>query len=467
MLTSLETIQKDADVYPRHSGSLNPKFLGMLAALFVGVGIVLWVNAASVSGYFYYLVLTVILYRLVIGKRGMEPVFLYVIYSLLVISVYLFQYWSLPEYLGLSGPFGIGTDDTRYYWEVADALPPNFPSLPFYDIVKTNYSKFIRFVTVFPVSHPFDVLFFNALAAVFVPVFTREVAFILTGQRRVAQTAFRLVAICPFVLSNSLILIRDGWAATLCIGAVYFLLKKRYLFVVALTALLFYLRVGSGLLSLIVAFFFTVLQVIRSRTGSIEKFFYVCGIGVVGVLVALALFQMVYSYMEQKAVLENLLFRVFFFEEYVARYNPNSELVKIYRHGFLARILLGVPYFLSTPFFSWDAFRIDGVWIPRGFLINLFAVAFVFYFGGLIQGIFKAWQNKDLGMKTTTIAFLVSILAISQLSLQLRHKTMLMPLFYIIVAYGYHNRNSLGTIFGRMGMAALVAIQVFVLLRGG
>ena len=132
MLTSLETIQKDADVHPRRSGSLNPKFLGMLAALFVGVGIVLWVNAASVLGYFYFLFLTVMLYRLVIRKRGMEPVFLYALYSLLVISLYLLQYWSLPEYLGLSGPFGIGTDDTRYYWEVADALPSSFPSLPFF-----------------------------------------------------------------------------------------------------------------------------------------------------------------------------------------------------------------------------------------------------------------------------------------------------------------------------------------------
>ncbi len=456
--------------------SLNSRFALAMLALMVQVAAISVINVVSVLCYLYFLLLTLMLYRLLIGKWSVEPLFLYAFYSFLVIGLYSLQYWTLPKYVGFSGPLGIGTDDLGYYLGAADSIPDelmssslsypyNLAFLPRYDLL--SYSRLIRFVTVLPIHHPFDVLFFNALGAVFVPVFTREVAFMLTGQRRVAQTAFGLVAVCPFVLSNSLILVRDGWTATLCIGAAYFLLKRRYLLMIALTALLFYLRVGSGLLSLTVLFSLALLQIVRSRAGAMEKFFFVCGIGVVGILVALSILPVAHDYLVEKKVWGNLLFRVSFLEEFLAKHSPDAELVKIYRQGFLVRILFGVPYFLGAPFFSWNAFRVQGVWVPRGFLMNLFAIAFVVYFGKLIQGILKAWLGRDWDMRVVTVVLLISILIISQVSLQGRHKTMVMPLFYVVVAYGYHNRSSLGTISAIMGTVALVAIEVLVLLMGG
>ena len=62
-----------------------------------------------------------------------------------------------------------------------------------------------------------------------------------------ARGAFFLIAICPFTLSNSLILIRDGWSAMLFVGALYFFYELKFVRMVTLTALLFYLRVASGL----------------------------------------------------------------------------------------------------------------------------------------------------------------------------------------------------------------------------
>lgn len=445
--------------------SSDSKFVLSILAIFVEVAVILVINAASVFNYLYYFLLTIIVYRLLVRKRGLEPLSLYAFYSLLIIGLYLLQYWCIPEYLGFSGTLGFGTDDSRYFWQIADSLPPNFPVPPYFS-PPLPYCMLVKFVTVLPIHHPLDALFFNALGAVFIPVFTREVAFMLTGQRRAAETAFKLVMWCPFILLNSLVLIREGWVTALSIGAIYFLLKKRYLSMLALTALTFYLRIGSGLLLLVGLFSFIVLQVIRRRTSVANKFLYVCGVAVIGVLVVLPLSPTIHSYWSRKGSLGNL-FRENFFESFVTRHNPDAQLVKLYRHGLWARILFGVPYFLSAPFFSLDVLVHNGMWIPRGFLRNIFAVAFVFYFGRLVQGILKAWQDKNLSIKVITAVFFASILIISQLSLQIRHKTMLMPLLYIVVAYGYHNKNRIGTLLGKMGAVALVAIQAFVLLRGG
>lgn len=446
--------------------SSDSKFVISMLAIFVEMAVILVVNAASVFNYLYYFLLTVILYRLLVRKRGLEPLFLYAIYSFLIIGLYLLQYWCIPEYLGFSGTLGFGTDDSRYFWQIADSLPPNFPVPPYFS-PPLPYCMLVKFITVLPIRHPLDALFFNALGAVFIPVFAREVAFMLTGQRRVAETAFKLVMWCPFILRNSLVLIRDGWVTALSIGAIYLFLKKRYLSMLALTALTFYLRIGSGFLLLAGLFSFIVLQVIRRRTSVANKILCVCGVAVVVALVVLPLSPIAYSYWSRKGNLENLLFRESFFENFVTRHNPDAQLVKLYRHGLWARILFGVPYFLSAPFFSLDALVYDGMWIPRGFLRDLFAIVFIFYFGRLVQGILKAWQNKNVSIKVIVAVFFASILIISQLSLQLRHKTMLMPLFYIIVAYGYHNKNRIGMLLGKMGAVALVAIQALVLLKGG
>ncbi|MBC8228551.1 hypothetical protein H8E77_03265 [bacterium] len=71
-------------------------------------------------------------------------------------------------------------------------------------------------------------------------------------------------------------------------------------------------------------------------------------------------------------------------------------------------------------------------------------------------------KNKELAMRTVAVAFFILLLIVSQISIQLRHKTMLMPLFYILVAYGFYNKTKLGEILGIGGSLSLILVQFAV-----
>src|SRR5690606_18258648 len=108
----------------------------------------------------------------------------------------------------------------------------------------------------------------------------------------------------------------------------------------------------------------------------------------------------------------------------------------------IIRIPLGFLFFIAAPFFSMN-FINNGVFIPRYLIQHVFPILFIFYFKYFIQGVHSSLIKRHSNLTILVIVFILGILVLSQMSLQLRHKTMLMPLFYIIVAYGYYNSTKI------------------------
>ncbi len=425
---------------------------------------VLLISPTSILSLLYFFVLTLISSRFLVGSKSMEPVRLYVIYSGAIVVFYLIQLWSYPEYFGFSGGLGIGTDDAQFYAQVAAWFPPAFPVR---SIWVYPYAQLIRVVTWwYEVKHPLDVLFFNAIPLVLIPPLTYRVAFKLSGQREVGNTAYWLIACCPFVLSNSLILVRDGWTALTMIGAVYSLTERSYIKMTLLVALAAFLRIGSALMLVAWLMVFIVLESARSKMLSRAAISLVAIAGFV--VAARPLAPYVEGYLIDKGVY-GTLFRadfVSFVETSVqASASEDSIALWLYRQSPAIRIPLAFVYYFLSPFFTPTLVQ-RGIFIPRALLSNIFAILSVFYLQYFVRGLFHAWNDRETTWKVMILAFLASVLLLSQLSLQIRHKVMLMPVFYILVAYGYHSHTERGALAGSAaGFLSATAQVVRSLLR--
>ena len=461
-------------VYMQSDSLLKPYLRLLLAsgAMSVHIALIGLIHPSGILAYFYFLSLTLIFYKLLFPKKCvLEPLLLYILYATFMLILYALQYLSLPGYIGFSGPRGIGTDDAYFTYCVAETLPSGFigRKVQVDRAATSNETPFVtllKFITWYPVTHPLDVLFFTVMATVFIPIFTRELTFEVFKQKKVSYLAFRLMAVAPFLLSNSLILVRDGATAALFMGAVYYFVRRRYVIMGILSALLFYVRIASGLQLVFALGFFVLLRLIQLRKIG-NKFFYVVLIVMVGVISTIILYPTVEIYLRGKNI---LLGGVFFREKYATGFmatgqkltaNYDSAFQKIYQYGPLIRIPLGFTYFFLYPLFVPTRVITNGVFIPRVVLENVIApILYLFYIKFFIQGIFRAWKDKNLSILTALAAYLALILALSQLSIQFRHKIMILPLFYVIVAYGYYYRTRVGMWVGNLAFLTLFIVQL-------
>ena len=438
-----------------------------LPVMAVSGALVTLINVASLIPFFYFLLLAIVLYGTAFSRFSAEAVMLYGVYSLLSTGIYLIQYWTLPEFYGFSGGLGIGTDDSFYYSQAANSIPLGFPLRDNFSSYVHGYSRVLRKVSVWSINHPLDILFFNSVGAVLTPLFTRETARNLFDDDHIAIAVFGFSAICPFLLSNSLVLIRDGWTAALLMAGLYFLLKKKYALLIGSMVLLFYLRIASGAIALGALVFVVWLMY---REAQVHKFLRPLLLGsVVGVVALVALYAVpiIWEYVLAKG-LAGGFFREEFAREYVigtgsGRANP--AMGALLSQPWYIRIPLSTAFFSILPTFELSSVIREGVFIPRSLMASVaYPLLFVFYINYLARGLHYALSKKDIDLIAVAILFFGFILAVSQLSLQARHKTMIMPLMYLLVGYGYVNYTKNGKVVGTFVSIVLVIATLFKVL---
>lgn len=444
-------------------------YLLLISAFLLTVTLITLINFTSLISFLLFLLVSTGVYYFLFDKHIKKVIGLFLFYSLIAIGLYLLQYATFPEWHGFSGPpGGVGADDAKYFYEAVHSIAVN----PF--LVETRYdlhpfSKVLRIVTralPFENIHLLDLLFFNIFGVTFIPIFTSEVGYILTKEKRIADLAGKFSMICPIMMANGLILVRDGWTAVLFIGAIYFLLTNRYILLAVTSALLFYIRIASGMQLIIALLLFTYYKFHSYKSDYLKKALLFM-IGVVVIFsVSAALYSSVSKYTVAKKITQNILFRENYVKEFMAKSvelkGGTSIAYTIYSKPAYLRIPLGFIFFLCEPFLSMKGLSFHGIYIPRGFLLLCFPILFMFYFKYLIQGIMYISKNKELAMRVVAFAFFLLLLMVSQMSIQMRHKTMLMPLFYIVVAYGFYNKTKAGEISGLAGAVLLFFVQLVV-----
>ena len=469
-MSSPRQIDAFGPVIIRRLGNWKDSELILLFGFLLVVSIIGFINYSSLISFFVFFFLTVLVCRILFGKDVRRVAGLFVFYSLLALILFMLQYATLPEYKGFSGPLGIGTDDAKFYSEALGGKPVG-PGVMFDRTNIHSFSNVLRTVSrIFPYKnvHLLDLLFFNVFGLSFIPVFTSRLAYKLTQERKVSDLAYKFALIGPILMVNGLILVRDGWTAVLFTGAVYFLLGSRYLLMSGFIILLWYIRLASGIQLAVALLIFSYYKFKNYQGYYVEKMLLGMISFAVTAFLIMALLPTVIEFGQRQGLLfaGSFLFRQDFVEgfiaEGVARSNKSSIFYIISSQPFYLRIPFGFLFFLGTPFLSIQNLSYEGIYIPRAFIGLIFVVLFPFYLKYLIQGISYAWKKKEMGIGLTAATLFFLLLALSQLSLQVRHKTMIMPLFYILASYGFYHKTKISSQLGILAAVAVVFMQIVI-----
>ena len=405
------------------------------------------------------------------GRQEFDWTAVFVFYSWAALILFLAQLWTYPECLGFSGPgYGTGTDDSYFYSKVARGLPWDFPVRPGYFLSAHPYSDFLRvtgtpLALIFSKSHPLDFLYFNTFGLSILPLLVAGISTAFFRDRRTTRAVFWMVLLCPFILSSSIILMRDGWVATMFAGAIYCALKKRWLVMLIFMAGTLYLRLASGFMlagSLLVLgpIYFS------SDSGSgrwhrpdgfLRFTFPVAVIGlalVVGVSMYLGFNR--WDEIFRSDFLNTTL------KNSAARDSGTSTFYQLSQLPWPVRVPLALVFYIGSPFLSLQSLRSSGMWIPRSFLDNTFALAFPLYAAFFTRGVLRALKSRHVIALALLAVFIFDMILVSQASMQLRHKIPLMPLFYMIVGYGVTSPYDEHRSFGWLAAVLVVAADFLV-----
>jgi hypothetical protein len=443
-------------------------FALILAVLTAEMAFVASINLESALAFVGYLGATAVVYRMLVGELHLEAIGLYAFYAFLTLVVYKVQFAEAPMYLGFSGGKLFGTDDTHFFSLLAERVPYDIPLRPYYAEYDHPYTTFLDFISLYDVYHLMDIIWANLIPLVLLPVLTRALAFSLTGNENVARGAFLLMVICPFTLANSLILIRDGWTAMLFVGAIYFFYELKVGRMAVLTSLLFYLRVASGIQLVMVLGIVSLVFYFRAERTWVRRSI-LGGLVLTGTAVAYGSFYLltIVTPIQTFTGVFDLLFR----EEFLGffrKHTPDAFILQLYELPTYIRLPASFSFFLVMPILPVGELFWEDVFVIRGAMLCIYSLVFVFVFRYLVAGMYESLLSGRgrWPVILSVVSFLVLILALSQISMQLRHKVMVMPLQYIIAAYGYYESGRTGALLGRTAMFILVFATVLKFLVG-
>jgi hypothetical protein len=362
------------------------------------------------------------------NRRNKEFYLHFQIGSVLTTLIYGIQKNSISNYGGLSGPQGIGSDDLGFYRNVTDKIG----SLP-YNYVNPD-SFFVKFLSIFKVLNiqdPLDILFINVLPIVFVAYISKELYFHFFKVD--SKYVNYQVLLCPILAIYSFILLRDGWILFTSYFTVYAIIKRSYFqaFVFLIATISF--RLASGVLLLPI-----VGLLIYNNYKEIFKGF---SKGILIIIIAtlfisslIVLKDEIIYFIIGKGITED-----FIREAAVDRITENGSgiFAKILSLPIYFRIPLSTGFYLISPLINFDKLFIDGQFVLRNFMSGiLFPVLNLFFLPYILFGIINTIQNKNSKTLSILLVILVVLLfLLAQISLQPRHKTIILPLYYILAIH--------------------------------
>lgn len=423
-----------------------------LCLILINIVFLLLINPLLIVTTMIYFFIFLLLNQLLFKKIKIKYITIFLFFIFFSIIIYLFQLNALPNHFGFSGDGyvisgGYGTDDSYFYSRAIDYystykdLPQNFPLRRGFEnyITKTGFSfygwflsRFIYIVETYKKIEPLDLVLINAMILSFLPIFTSKISFMLFKDKKIEKTSLILTTISPMLIANSLILVRDGLAATFFIGILYFYFKRDYFLLIFMLFLLFLCRVESGIQSIVVLFIIYFL-----KQNSLRKiFFIIFGVSIITILC--------YLYHDKILSLTggSFFYRKSFVESFLANNGngKNGNLYKIQQLNIFIRIPLSMLTFYLNPLFSLKKIYVNNIFIIRWFLyyfmhpiINLFCI------GYFTKALF--FIKKDKNLQLIFFSFLFLLYFVSQFSFQMRHTTLYIPLYYIVCSYGMWKRS--------------------------
>lgn len=438
--------------------------IAFVALSVVTLGIVL-VNPPSLFQFAYFFLLWSCLI-LVLNREDLPDFTFAFLVNSAFIAIYVYvQATTYPDTYGTTSPDSYSwTDDSYFFTLAADRFPPDLLSRPCYWEYSHVFASLVRWATPLPIEHPLDVLFFQSGTAAMLATFTGRFMRQLSNDRQLGRTAYLFTLLCPFLMMNGgIIFLRDTLAAALLIFSLSSLHDRRYLVAASAVGLQIALRPGTGIL-LLPVYAIVYFQEIRSFVGRHP-------VPAAGTAVVLALGAAIgapYA-LEWLAATYHVDSIGFLGREVIADLtadpNANALFLTIQDQPFFVRLFLNGAYIFLYPFFTLrtvleaDQFDIRNVLLSV--VVPIYTIWLNAWFvAGATSG--KAYVDRQ---RAVVVALVVALMLIGVYSLQTRHKTLIYPLYYLIVTIGFARATPMARRFGYVVAGLFFLIQIAANLR--
>ena len=331
----------------------------------------------------------------------------------------------------------------------------------YFNLYTEVFSTVVRSVSLFPINHPMDAIFFQSGIAALLSTFTKRFLTQHNADYPTAQAGFVLTMICPFLMMNGgVILLRDTFVAGLLIYSLCCMNLKRWPLAIGALILLIMIRPGTALILLPVYY---IIYLPNFRNVDRRRFvLFFIGLPTT-IIIGLSLvayfsdFWAVFSQSDQITLTGRQIF-----DDLTANDSANRLFLAIQRMPFLIKFFLSGIYIYLYPFFSPKTIMRLPFFDLRMYLMSIIIPLQAFWLNGwFIAGMItraKVFRQQ----RQVAAAFLVAILLIGTYSLQTRHKTIVYPLYYCIIAVGFRHASKSERKFGYFVSGGMLAAQVIV-----
>lgn len=355
--------------------------------------------------------------------RSVNKTFLF--YVLLSIVYYFLNLLVVPDFYGFTGGFKVGTDDLKYFTQIKDESVLLKNTLSYGVLSHTHqFSIFLKILYPFPIYSPLQIITFNCLGITLIPILGKRIFDIyFTDEFYKTKILFILLLLCPTLLMNGLILIRDGWTTQFFMIFCYLLLTKRYNFLMFLSAgLLIFLRPSFIVFPFLFAFI---------ELNFHKKFFWSRSIALLLILLPIAA---IFLKQIEGVDLSEGVTRDGYVDSFLGKFEDESIFYKIMKLPFPLNILVSYIFFLTSPFLKFRFFYED-TFIIRNVFSILEAVMMIILMPVFFKNLKSNVSNLSFQKLLTFVS--VSILVLSTISLQFRHKIILLPFIYMLLVFSF------------------------------
>jgi hypothetical protein len=371
------------------------------------------------------------------------------VYSSVAMVLYLLQRAALPEYYGFSGPPWIGTDDSYFFSLGSPDLPADFPVREGYFLRDDTYGAFLRLFgnslhRLFGSVHPLDLTLINVSIVALLPSAVSSVIRNLEGDELAAEFGRRASLWCPFLLANSAVLVRDGLIAAAYAVAIHAVLQRRYIVTLACIAFAAYLRLQHGVLLVGILWLVSTAQWSIGRgqgAGAAPRSWrWLLAMWAIPAVLGIAMLFVLLQTNVAGMLLSNSFFRQDFLQTFIvegaARDSGSSTFYQINQLPWVARLPLALGFYFVSPLVDLTRLTNASLFVPRDYMFAFFGILMIPYTALFARGALRAFAGRRAVLIALIVGYAVSLLAVSQGSMQIRHKVPLLVLFYVVVASG-------------------------------
>lgn len=436
-----------------------------LASAVITVAGILAVNPSSIDNFVWYFLFWNVAFVFLNRQDSAEFALAFLVNSAFIAIFVWVQSVGFPDSYGTTAYQSVAwTDDSYFFSLAADRVPPDLLTRPFYWEYTHAFATLIKGVTPLEILHPLDALFFQSGTAALLATSTRRLTIQLSANHQLANRVFLFLVVCPFLMMNGgVVLLRDTLAAALLAYSILAINSRQYVRAVLAIGLQLALRPGTGLLLLPaygILYFDEVKEIVRRHPLLVT-----CG-AVGAVLLAIQLGPMVIELFESSygEVKIGFLGRELI-ADLTADPNANAIFLTIQEFPFVIRVFLNAAYIFLYPFLTLRTLGDTESLDLRNITMSVVVPIYSFWLNAwFVAGVLSPVRILER-QRAIVVAILVTLVFVGTYSLQTRHKTIIYPLYYMIVAAGFSAATPFARRCGYIFSGLLLLVQIASILR--